>query len=175
MKILKVGSLSIHDNSPWIPGEWRELPDAPCDGTPCGVGFHSLLSKDPFQSPVFTVPCEVWEDEREGECGRDALKTRSRRQRIVRNVTAEYPQVAALNQFVTETIPAVKWFQAQKPEPWMVVVGRAAAWAAAGDAARDAARAAAWAAARDAARAAAWDAERAWQAKRLSHYLGVEP
>jgi len=52
---------------------------------------------------------------------------------------------------------------------------RDAAWDAAGDAARDAARAAAWAAARDAARDAAWDAagdaEIKWQKRHLNKLM----
>jgi hypothetical protein len=76
-------------------------------------------------------------------------------------------------------ISQVRWFDAQEPEPWMIVedypsvaaarsAGRSAAgvagWAAAGSAARDAARAAgrdaAWPAAWSAAGAAAWAAGR---------------
>jgi len=178
VKILKAGARSIHDNSPWEPGVWREEPNAPRDGFACGVGLHSLLGNEPRRSPVFRFPVEVWSDECEDECGRDSIKARFRRQRIVENITNRFPQLVAVNRFITETIPAVRWFEPELTKPgkplqrrWMRVeryasidAARTAAVAIAWDAAWDAARNAAWGAARDAARNAAWDA--AWGAAR---------
>ncbi|MCJ7663047.1 MAG: hypothetical protein MUO24_02265 [Desulfobacterales bacterium] len=183
MKILKQGRLSIHDNSKWIPDKWREEPNAPADDQPCGIGFHSLIRGDPLKAPVFFFPCEVWEDECQGECGKDEIKARYKRQRIIKEITDQFPIIVAINEFITKTIPSIKWFIPQTPEPWMEVVdyedlaaagaaawtearaaargaARAAAWTAAGEAAWEAAGAAAWTAARAAARGAAWDAAR---------------
>ena len=190
MKILRAGARSIYDDSQWVPGVWREELDAPQDGKPCGVGLHSLLGNEPRRSPVFRFPVEVWSDECEGECGRDPIKARYRRQRIVENITDRFSQLVAVNRFITETIPAVRWFEPELTEigkprqrPWMRVerydsinTARDATWAAAVDAAWDAARNAAgyaaWGAARGAARDAARDAARnatwdaAWGAAR---------
>ena len=166
MKILKAGARSIHDDSPWEPGVWREEPKARQNGRPCGVGLHSLLGDEPRCSPVFRFPVEVWSDECEGECGRDSIKARYCRQRIVENITNRFPNLVAVNRFITETIPVVRWLEPEltktgKPRQrrWMRVerhdsleAARGAAWDAAWDAARDAV----WAAARD----AAWDAAR---------------
>jgi len=201
MKILKAGALSIHDDSPWEPGVWREEPTAPQDGKPCGVGLHSLLGNEPRCSPVFRFPVEVWRDECEGECGRDHIKARFRRQRIVENITDRFPQLVAVNRFITETIPAVRWFEPEltktgEPvhQPWMRVerygsteavrdaIGAAARTAvrtaartavrtAAGDAVWDAAWAAAEDAAWDAARAAASDA--AWATARAAAWAAA--
>lgn len=121
MKILKKGHLSIYDDSPWIPGVWREEPNAPINGESCGVGYHSIICGDPLKAPVFAWPCEVWEDEVEGECGRDEIKARYRRQRIIKEITDQFPAIVAVNRFITETIPAVKWFVPQPPEEWMIV------------------------------------------------------
>jgi len=184
MKILKAGARSIHDGSQWVPGVWREEPNALQDGKPCGVGLHSLLGDEPRRSPVFRFPVEVWADECEDECGRDHIKARFRRQRIVENITHWFPQLVAVNRFITETIPAVRWFESEltktgKPRQrrWMRVErydSISAAWGAAvatvrdaaGDAAGDAVWAAARNAARDAARNAAWNA--AWNAVRVA-------
>ena len=111
MKILKAGARSIHDGSQWVPGEWREEPKARQNGRPCGVGLHSLLGDEPRRSPVFRFPVEVWRDECEGECGRDSIKARYRRQRIVENITDRFPNLVAVNRFITETIPAVRWLE----------------------------------------------------------------
>jgi len=184
VKILKAGARSIHDDSPWEPGVWREEPNAPRDGFACGVGLHSLLGNEPRCSPVFRFPVEVWQDECEGECGRDSIKARFRRQRIVENITDRFPQLVAVNRFITETISAVRWFEPELIKPgkprqrcWMRVerydsieAAGAAVWAAARIATRDAARDAAWDAAWDAVWEAAGDAAGAavWAAARTA-------
>ena len=173
MKILKASRKSIHDNSQWEVGKWREIPEARTYTSACGPGLHSIICGDPLKSPVFSFPAEVWEDECEEECSRDDVKARYVRQRIVKDVTAEHPIVLRVNKLVAD-IAKVKWF---KPDPkttapsYMKIErfdSLAAAWAAARAAARDAAWDAAWAAARDAARAAARDAAgaAAWAAAR---------
>jgi len=115
----------------------------------------------------------VWEDECEGECGRDEIKARYRRQRIVTDITDSFPAIVAVNGFLCVRIPAIKWHEVQEPEDWMFVqtystfsAARSAAWSAAYSTARSAAWSGAWSAARsaarDAARDAAWDV--AWDA-----------
>jgi len=140
--------------------------------------LHSLLGNEPRRSPVFRFPVEVWSDECEDECGRDHIKVRFRRQRIVENITHRFPQLVAVNRFITETIPAVRWLEPELTKPgkprqrhWMRVerydsigAAREPAWDPAWDpawaAAWDTARNAAWAAARNATRDAAGDAIR---------------
>ena len=164
MKILKASRKSIHDNSQWEVGKWREIPEARTYTSACGPGLHSIICGDPLKSPVFSFPAEVWEDECEEECSRDDVKARYVRQRIVKDVTAEHPIVLRVNKLVAD-IAKVKWF---KPDPKTTApsymkIERFDSLAAARAAARDAARAAAGDAARDAARAAAGDA--AWAAR----------
>src|SRR5512136_652333 len=100
MKVLKPGHKSIHDDSFWEPGVWREIADAPIDGEPCGIGFHSLLVTDPLKAPVFCWPCEVWEDEVEGECGRDLIKGRYRKQRIMEEKTNDFSVIVEIHKFL---------------------------------------------------------------------------
>jgi hypothetical protein len=165
VKILREGHLSIHDNSQWTPGQWREEPTA-VPGDSCGVGLHSIICGDPLKSPVFCWPCEVWQDECEEELGHDDIKGRYKRQRITEDITSAFPAIIELNSFV-RSVPKVSWFKPKddtcpdwmRPQPYpTVAAARDAAWDAARDAAWDAARAAARDAAWDAARDAAWDA-----------------
>jgi hypothetical protein len=165
MKILRRGHLSIRDGSAWTPGEWREESGAVA-GQSCGVGLHSLFGPDPLRSPVFCWPCEVWEDECEGELGRDGLKARYRRQRIVREITDEFSVIVRVNEFIA-SLASVPWLRPDRsatPPAYMRVERMTLA------AARDAAVEAAWSAAWSAARAAAWDAavEAAWSAARAA-------
>jgi hypothetical protein len=164
MKILRKGHKSIHDGSVWTPGRWREEPNA-TKGDAYGVGLHSIICGDPLKSPVFCWPCEVWADECEDELGRDKIKARYRRQRIVEEITDRFPVIVKTNAFIRH-IPKVRWFKPtrKKPPEWMRVERFAsvdAARAAAGETASAAAGETARAVALAVARAAAWDAERA--------------
>jgi len=137
MKILKRGHRSIYDNSPWVVGTWREEPEA-VEGEACGRGFHTLRSDDPLVSPVFAWPCEVWRDECEGELGRDERKARYRRQRIVEDITSQFPVVVRVNEFIDslESIPWLKPVTLTPPsymrvEKMTLTAARDAAWDAA--------------------------------------------
>jgi len=120
MKILARGRKSIYDGSEWLVSIWRKKENAPKDGEPCGVGFHSLRVKNPLQSPVFKWPCEVWRDECRELLGKDNIKARYRKQRIIEDITHRFPTIVSVNEFLDD-IPKTKWFQAQPPEDWMIV------------------------------------------------------
>jgi hypothetical protein len=126
-----------------------------------------MLGDDPLKCPVFHFPCEVWADECEDELGRDDVKARYRRQRIIEDITDRYPIIVSINDFI-DSLASVKWFRPQPLEgtpesEWMVVRDKmtlSAASNAARNAASNAARGTAYDAAPTAARNAAYDAAR---------------